>query len=87
MGMKTRSGGTRGKALLEKRIGELESEVFVLGERNAGLEVKLQEGREDLEDLIKVNDNQRERLTEASLLRTHINELKEKINSLEQDEA
>ena len=72
MGMKTRPNGTRGKALLEKRVAELEDEVFVLGERNAELEVKFI-------DLIDVNDEQRVRLTDASLLRIRIDELEAKL--------
>jgi hypothetical protein len=72
MGTKARQVGTRGKALLEKRIAELEDEVFVLGENKAGLEVKVQ-------DLIEVNDEQRVRLTDASLLRIRIDELEAKL--------
>jgi hypothetical protein len=67
-------GGKAGqaKALTDKKIERLQDEVFVLGEQKASLEVKL-------EDLIRVNDEQRVRLTDASLLRIRIDELEAKL--------
>ena len=83
MGLKARNSGTRGKASLGDRIKELESEIFVLGEQKANLEVTI-------EQLVEVNDDQRHRLVDASLLRTRINELEEQLAesaSIEADTA